>query len=209
MDEQLTITIFQIISAAGSAKSNYMEAMAAAREGHFEDIDRLIKEGDEMYKQGHDIHLDLMGMQDSEQGLPISLILIHAEDQMMSAEQTRVMAEEFISLYKDKYGVKAWFYSFKNEKGCLTHICVPDSPFCPKPCRGTDVDDEVLNHEENETVRGERCAEFAACRNDSIPVFSSIKMRCTFLHIFCTSENRKIDAYRGADSAENTTEEKC
>lgn len=107
MDEQLTITIFQIISAAGSAKSNYMEAMAAAREGHFEDIDRLMREGDEMYKQGHDIHLDLMGMQDSEQGLPISLILIHAEDQMMSAEQTRVMAEEFIALYKDKYGVKA------------------------------------------------------------------------------------------------------
>lgn len=66
----------------------------------------------------------------------------------------------------------------------------------PKSCRGTDVDDEVLNHEENETVRGERCVEFAARRNSSIPIFSSIKMRCTFLHIFCTSENWKIDAYR-------------
>ena len=36
---------------------------------------------------------------------------------------------------------------------------------CPKPCWGTNVDDEVLNHEENETVRGERCVEFAARRN--------------------------------------------
>lgn len=107
MNEELTVTIFQIISAAGSAKSNYMEAIAAAREGHFEDIDRLLKEGDDMYKEGHDIHLDLMGMQESEEGLPFSLILLHAEDQMMSAELTRTMAEEFISLYKDKYGVKA------------------------------------------------------------------------------------------------------
>ena len=36
---------------------------------------------------------------------------------------------------------------------------------CPKPCLRTYVDDEVLNHEENETVRGERCIEFDARRN--------------------------------------------
>lgn len=106
MDEKLLVTIFQIIGAAGSAKSNYMEAMAAAREGNFDEIDRLLKEGDDFYKEAHDIHIDLLGMRDSEEGLPTSLILIHAEDQMMSAEQTRMMAEEFIYLYKDKYGVK-------------------------------------------------------------------------------------------------------
>lgn len=35
----------------------------------------------------------------------------------------------------------------------------------PNPCRRTDVDDEVLNHEENETERGKRCVEFTAGKN--------------------------------------------
>ena len=51
-------------------------------------------------------------------------------------------------------------------------MCVTDGHLsCLKPCRRTDVDDEVLSHEENETVRGKRCIEFTAGKNGQIPVF--------------------------------------
>ena len=58
----------------------------------------------------------------------------------------------------------------------------------PNPCRRTDVDDKVLNHEENKTMRCEKCIEFTSGKNGQIPVFSSVIRRCAFLHIFCTSE---------------------
>ena len=55
---------------------------------------------------------------------------------------------------------------------------------CLRPCQRTNVDDEVLDHEKIETVRGKRCVEFTAGKNGQIPVFSSVIRHCTFLHIF-------------------------
>lgn len=100
--EELELIIFQIISAAGGAKSNYMEAISAAREGDFDRAASLMKEGDEIYKEGHAVHFDLVQKEASGNGVPVGLLLVHAEDQMMSAELTRSMAEEFIFLYQER-----------------------------------------------------------------------------------------------------------
>lgn len=100
--EELEMIIFKIISAAGEAKSCYMEAITAAREGDFETAVSLLKKGDEVYKEGHEVHFDLVQKEASGNGVTPGLLLIHAEDQMMSAELTRAMADEFILLYKER-----------------------------------------------------------------------------------------------------------
>ena len=48
MLEQMQMIAFQIIASVGTAKSNYVEAMQAAKKGDFELADSLIKEGDEI-----------------------------------------------------------------------------------------------------------------------------------------------------------------
>ncbi len=99
--EGLELTAFQIISAVGTARSSYIEAIQKAKEGDFEGAEALIKEGDEMFVEGHHAHAGLL-QQEAEggPGSTLSLLILHAEDQLMSAEGFKTIALEFIEVYK-------------------------------------------------------------------------------------------------------------
>lgn len=98
--QELELICFQLITAAGGAKSNYIKAVQKAKQGKYEEAEHLIAEGDEMMKQGHLPHADLIQREAAGEAVPMGLILTHAEDQMMSAEIFKVMAEEMIDLYR-------------------------------------------------------------------------------------------------------------
>ena len=102
--EGMELICFQLITAAGTAKSNYIEAIQKAKEGLYDEAAELIAQGDEMMKEGHQPHTDLIQKEAAGENLQMGLILTHAEDQMMSAEVFKVMAEEMIELYKKVNG---------------------------------------------------------------------------------------------------------
>ena len=56
--------------------------------------------GDELLSQGHGPHTDLVQKEAAGEDAKMSLILAHVEDQMMSTEVFKVLAEEMIELYK-------------------------------------------------------------------------------------------------------------
>lgn len=105
--EGLELICFQIISASGGAKSAYMAALEAAKEGDYKEAEKMIKEGDEMLNQGHAPHATLVQQEAAGNSPEVSLILIHAEDQMMGAESFKAMVEEFIEVYKQLDALKA------------------------------------------------------------------------------------------------------
>ena len=43
MTEEMELICFQVISSAGGAKSNYISAIQAAKEGRFDDVEAAIK----------------------------------------------------------------------------------------------------------------------------------------------------------------------
>ena len=97
--EGLELACFQIISEAGVAKSSYIEAMREARKCSFEKAKECIEEGEEAFLKGHTVHAQLIKQElSSEQGAP-NLLLVHAEDQLMSAEICKIFAEELIVTY--------------------------------------------------------------------------------------------------------------
>ena len=99
--EGLEMICFQIISSVGSARSCYIGAIQAAREGRREESMELIREGNEQFVEGHHIHMDLLAKA-AEGELDMGecgLLLMHAEDQLMSAEAFGILAEEFTELY--------------------------------------------------------------------------------------------------------------
>ena len=98
--EELELAAFQIISAVGTARSCYIEAIQKAKEGDFDGAKKLIDEGDEMFIEGHHAHAELLKKEAEGQTNVIKLIIIHAEDQLMSAEGFKTVALEFIDLYK-------------------------------------------------------------------------------------------------------------
>ena len=91
---------FQIISAVGTAKSCYVEAITEAEKGNFEAAEQKIKEGEEIFVQGHSAHASLIQKEASGEGVAPTLLLLHAEDQLMSAETIKIMAEHIIKLCK-------------------------------------------------------------------------------------------------------------
>lgn len=98
--EGIELICFQLITAAGGAKSNYIEAIQKAKQGLYEEAEELIRQGDELLKEGHQPHIDMIQKEAAGEDVKLSLILMHAEDQMMSTEVFKVMAEEMIELYK-------------------------------------------------------------------------------------------------------------
>lgn len=89
---ELQMTCFEIISFVGTAKSMYINAVQKAKEGDFDAAEELIKQGDEAYNGGHDVHMGLLKKEaNGERNGEAPLILLHAEDQMAGTETMRVM----------------------------------------------------------------------------------------------------------------------
>lgn len=103
-DEKVT-KVLEMISAAGTARAKYIEAIGQAKKKDFDKVDELIREGGECFSIAHKVHADFLASSSaslaaSGSDADVSLILIHAEDQMMCAETFRLVAEEFIDLYR-------------------------------------------------------------------------------------------------------------
>ena len=99
MDE-LVRTSFQIIAAVGGARSCYVEAVDAAKKGDFEKAEELMKKGDESFLTGHDAHTGLIQKEAGGDPVHMTLMITHAEDQLMAAETFKIVATELIDVYR-------------------------------------------------------------------------------------------------------------
>lgn len=98
--EDLETICFEIISSVGTARSCYVEAIQKAKVKEFGSAELLMKEGVDFFKQGHQVHRSLVEKEVNGEPVNFSLILMHAEDQLMSADGFKIIAEEMINLYK-------------------------------------------------------------------------------------------------------------
>lgn len=98
--EGIELICFEIISSVGGARSCYIEAIELAKNKQFDEAQQAIKNGDEMFLQGHHAHAKLVQQEASGDKVDVVLLLVHAEDQLMSAETFKILAEQFIDVYK-------------------------------------------------------------------------------------------------------------
>lgn len=98
--EEFELRCFQLVSHVGMARTYYVEAINAAEKGDFDECRRCLDEGNKMFSQGHEVHAAMLAREASGEVLPFRIIILHAEDLMMSAETLRILAEKFITLYQ-------------------------------------------------------------------------------------------------------------
>lgn len=96
--QDLELIAFQIISNVGSARSAFVNAIRAAKAGDFARAEKLIEEGEADFLTGHKAHQQLLTDEAAGTAAPVTLLLAHAEDQLMSAEAFKILAREFIDL---------------------------------------------------------------------------------------------------------------
>lgn len=104
--EKMEQTLLKIISAVGTARSNYIEAINSAQKGEFDEAEKLCKEAKEIFIQGHEAHANLLSKEANGEKVDGGLLLIHTEDQLMSAEDFGILAVEFIETLKLVYDLK-------------------------------------------------------------------------------------------------------
>lgn len=98
--EDITVIAFKIIAEVGSARSNFIEAIRYAKKNDFKQAETLMTLGSEYLVKGHKEHLELLQKEALKEDFQVSLMLVHAEDQLMSAETFKLLSEEFIDVYK-------------------------------------------------------------------------------------------------------------
>lgn len=98
--EKLELACFQIISFAGEARSNYIEAIQHAKKGDVELTKSVLDKGKSVYLKAHKVHAILLQAESNKEILKLSLLLIHAEDQLITTEIMFTTAIEMIELIK-------------------------------------------------------------------------------------------------------------
>lgn len=100
MDE-MELIAFEIISNVGTARSLAIEAIRDARKCDYAGAEAKLAEADEFLLNGHHAHASLIQKEAAGEKVQISLIIMHAEDQLMSAETMKHLATEMIEMHKD------------------------------------------------------------------------------------------------------------
>jgi cellobiose PTS system EIIA component len=92
--------IFGIINYGGNAKGLAYEALEAAENGDFDTSDRLMKEADRELLEAHHIQTDLIQKEAAGEQNEVSILLVHAQDHLMTAIEAKSLIEAIIRLYK-------------------------------------------------------------------------------------------------------------
>ena len=93
---------FKIISLAGESFSKMAEALAAAKNKEFKKSEELIEESREILHEAHGIHAELLTAEANGNSPGISILLVHAQDNLMNTVLAETFFTEMIQIYKDK-----------------------------------------------------------------------------------------------------------
>lgn len=111
--EELQVTAFEIILNSGNARSMVHEAFNAMREGNFVLAEEKLVESNEEILKAHQAQTDLLQEYASGKEIVVEIIMVHAQDHLMTTMTLREVALEMLELYKKIN------YTRRNGDGCF------------------------------------------------------------------------------------------
>ncbi|MGL4859526.1 MAG: PTS lactose/cellobiose transporter subunit IIA [Enterobacteriaceae bacterium] len=100
MTHSVETLITQLIVDAGEGKSLAFEALEAARAGDFSTSEQLLHRSGQAFLLAHKSHMALLHADLSQAELPSPILLMHAEDHMMSSMLAKELIVELIETQK-------------------------------------------------------------------------------------------------------------
>lgn len=99
--EELYNLSFQLILHSGNARSLAMEALYEAKEKNFVGAREKLKEADEAFVKAHHFQTELLQKESSGEELELPIILVHAQDHLMTAMTVKDLAKEITDLREE------------------------------------------------------------------------------------------------------------
>lgn len=93
---------FGIIANAGDARSFAFGALEAAKAGNFEEAAELLKKSDEAATLAHKAQTELLFKEANGDKTTVDVLLVHAQDHLMTSMLAVELIKELITLYKNK-----------------------------------------------------------------------------------------------------------
>lgn len=98
--QDLEETVMELIINAGESKSCAMQALYAAKASKWEEVDALLAEATAASKRAHLVQTQLIGMDEGTGKVSVNLIMVHAQDHIMTAMLARELIEELIDVHR-------------------------------------------------------------------------------------------------------------
>ncbi len=98
--ENLEETVMELIINAGESRSCAMQALYAAKAGNWDEVDGLLEESTAASKRAHTVQTALIGMDQGTGNVPVNLIMVHAQDHIMTSMLARELIEELIAVHR-------------------------------------------------------------------------------------------------------------
>lgn len=104
--EELETIIFNIIIHGGNARALAYEALEKARESDYEEVERLLEECRQEMTLAHNTQTKLVQDEVKGENVKISLLLIHAQDQLMTSMTEQTLIQQMIEMQKEINALK-------------------------------------------------------------------------------------------------------
>lgn len=96
----LEATVMELIINAGESKSLAMQALQSAKQAKWNEVDDLLTQSTEAAKRAHSVQTELIGLDEGQGKVPVNLIMVHAQDHIMTSMLARELIEELINLHR-------------------------------------------------------------------------------------------------------------
>lgn len=93
---------FGLIATAGQARSLAFEALHAAREHDFDRAEELLEQSKQAGLEAHHQQTELLVREANGDHMPVDVMLVHAQDHLMTSMLAQELIEELVYLHKEK-----------------------------------------------------------------------------------------------------------
>lgn len=99
-NDELQMAAFEIILNSGNSRTTVHEAFAAMREGNYDKATELLEAANEELLLAHKAQTKLLQEYAGGTEIKIEIIMVHAQDHLMTTMTLREVALEMLELYK-------------------------------------------------------------------------------------------------------------
>ncbi|HDR6246498.1 TPA: PTS lactose/cellobiose transporter subunit IIA [Bacillus cereus] len=93
---------FQLILHSGTARSKIIQSLREYREGNIDNSNKLLQEAEADLKIAHNVHFQIIQKESNGVKIEFSLLLLHAEDHLMSTLTMKELVSEMLEVFKAK-----------------------------------------------------------------------------------------------------------
>lgn len=98
----IEVIAMELVGNAGEARSLAFEALAEAKKGNYEKAEELLEKSKEASLRAHHTQTELICNEADGNKVEIGLLMVHAQDHLMTSILARELITEIIEIYKNK-----------------------------------------------------------------------------------------------------------